>query len=110
MLLAVFRANKRVDPYCPLAPTLMARRFEDDRQMSEARVEAMLRQVLASPQFAAIGRLIEKRLGRPLEPFDIWYNGFRPRQTHTEAELDAMVRRQYPDGRRLSPRHAADLS
>ena len=36
MLLAVFRANKRVDPYSPLTPTLMARRFEEDRQMSEA--------------------------------------------------------------------------
>jgi len=36
-------------------------------------------------------------LGRPLEPFDIWYNGFRPRQTHPEAELDAIVRKRYPN-------------
>jgi hypothetical protein len=96
MWLAVFRANRRVDPYSPTAPTLIARRFEEDRQMSEDRVRAMLEAVLTSPQFAAIGRLVEKRLGRPLEPFDIWYNGFRPRQTHTEAELDEMVRKRYP--------------
>ncbi len=96
MLLAVFRANKKVDPYSPLAPTLMARRFEGDRQMTEQRVEAMLRQVLDSPQFAEVGRLIGRRLGRPLEPFDIWYNGFQPRQTHGEAELDALVRKRYP--------------
>ncbi len=96
MLLAIFRANKRVDPYSPTAPTLIARRFEDDRQMSEARVKAILEQVLTSPQFAEAGRLVEKRLGRPLEPFDVWYNGFRPRQTHTEAQLDAIVRRKYP--------------
>ena len=41
-------------------------------------------------------RSIEKRLGRPLEPFDIWYNGFRPRGTYTEAELDAIIRKRYP--------------
>jgi hypothetical protein len=96
MWLAVFRANQRVDPYSPTAPTLIARRFEEDRQMSEARVRAMLEAVLTSPQFAAVGRLVERRLGRPLEPFDVWYNGFRPRQTHTEAELDEMVRKRYP--------------
>jgi hypothetical protein len=97
MLLAVFRANKKADPYWPTARTLIARRFEEDRQMSEARVKAMLEQVLSSPQFAQAGRLIEKRLGRPLEPFDIWYDGFRPRQTHTEAQLDEMVRKKYPN-------------
>jgi hypothetical protein len=96
MLLAVFRANKKADPYSPTAPTLIARRFEDDRQMSESRVKAMLEKVVTSPQFAAVGRLAERRLGRPLEPFDIWYNGFRPHQTRTEAQLDEIVRKKYP--------------
>ena len=96
MLLAVFRANKRIDPYSPTAPTLIARRFEEDRQMGEARVKAMLEQVLASPQFAEVGRLVEKRLGRPLEPFDVWYNGFRARQPRSEADLDRIVRKKYP--------------
>lgn len=64
--------------------------------MSEARVKGMLEQVLASPQFAAVGRLIEQRLGRPLEPFDIWYDGFRPRPAGSEAQLDATVRKRYP--------------
>ena len=96
MLLAVFRANRKVDPYSPTAPTLIARKFEEDRQMSEARVKGMLEAVLASPQFAAVGRLIQQRLGRPLEPFDIWYDGFRPRPAGSEAQLDAMVRKRYP--------------
>jgi len=95
-LLAIFRANRRIDPYSPTAPTLIARRFEDDRQMSEERVKSMLEQVLTSPEFAEAGRLIEKRLGRPLEPFDIWYNGFRPRGAEAEAQLDEIVGRKYP--------------
>jgi hypothetical protein len=95
-LLAIFDAERRADPYSPAAPTYIARRFEIDRQMSEARVESMLEQVLSSPQFAAVARLIEKRLGRPLEPFDIWYHGFRSRGTYSEAQLDEIVRKRYP--------------
>ena len=95
-LLNVFHACRQADPYSPTAPTLIARRFADDRQMSEARVKAMLVELLTSPQFTAVGQLIRQRLGRPLEPFDIWYNGFRPKATYTEAQLDALVRKKYP--------------
>ena len=95
-LLTVFRACRQADPFSPTAPTLMARRFDDDRQMSEARVQAMLDQLLTSPQFTAVGRLVEKRLGRPLEPFDIWYNGFVARGPYSETQLDDIVRKKYP--------------
>ena len=96
MLLAEFRANAKADPYYPMAPTFIIRSFDEGRQMSEARVQGLLQEVLTSPQFAAVGRLIEKQLGRPLEPLDIWYNGFLPRQKYTEAQLDAMTRARYP--------------
>jgi hypothetical protein len=95
-LLAIFQAERRADPYSPEAPTFIARRFEVERQMSEARVRAMLEQVLTSPQFVALAHLVEKRLGRPLEPFDIWYNGFRSRGAYSEAQLDEIVRKRYP--------------
>jgi hypothetical protein len=94
--LQVFQACRRADPYSPTAPTLIARRFEDDRQMSEVRVKGMLVQLLTSEPFAQTGGLIERRLGRPLEPFDLWYDSFRPPQTFTEAQLDARVRKKYP--------------
>jgi hypothetical protein len=96
MLLGVFRANRQADAFSPSAPTFIARRFEEDRQMSEARVQAMLEQVLASPQFGAVAKLVSKRLGRPLEPFDLWYDGFRPRERYSEAELDARTRQRFP--------------
>jgi hypothetical protein len=96
MLLKIFHACQKADAYSPTAPTLIARRFEDDRQMSETRVQAMLVQLLTSRQFAETAKLIEKRLGRPLEPFDIWYDGFRPAETFTQAQLDEMVRKKYP--------------
>jgi len=53
-------------------------------------------EVLSSPLVPRVGRLIEARLGRPLEPFDIWYNGFKQRGAYTEAQLDEITRRKYP--------------
>jgi len=96
MLLKTFTASRKADPYSPTAPTLIDRRFDEDREIPEPRVKAMLEQVLTSPAVAQTAKLIAARLGRPLEPFDIWYNGFRPGSQYTEAQLDEMVSRRYP--------------
>lgn len=96
MLLKTFEVEKKVDPYSPTAPTLIARRFDEDREIPESRVQAMLEQVLTSPLVPKVAKLIEARLGRPLEPFDIWYDGFRARGAYTEAQLDAIVSKKYP--------------
>ena len=95
-LLKCFQAEMQEDPYSPTAPTHIARQFQENRQIPEARFRAMLEQVLTSPLVPRVAALIEKRLGRKLEPFDVWYSGFRPRGRYTEAELDEMVRKRYP--------------
>jgi len=56
----------------------------------------MFEAVLSSPLFARTAKLVEQQLGRPLEPFDIWYNGFRSAGTYNEAELSAMTEERYP--------------
>jgi hypothetical protein len=96
-LLATFHAARSMDPYSPAAPTLIARRFDENRELPEERVAAMLEQVLNSPLVARTARLIERRLGRKLEPFDIWYSGFQPRGPLAEADLDAIVAAKYRD-------------
>ncbi len=95
-LLMDFQAVRKADRYSPTAPTFIARRFDEGREIPEARVRQMFEQVLASPLLAEVAKLVERRLGRKLEPFDIWYNGFRPRGTYTEAQLDEIVRKKYP--------------
>ncbi len=99
VLLKTFLASKRVDPYSPTAPTHIARRFDENREIPEARVKKTFEDVLSSPLVKDVARLIEARLGRPLEPFDIWYNGFRPRGKYSEAELDKIVAKKYPTAR-----------
>jgi hypothetical protein len=96
MLLGDFRAARLADPYSPTAPTMIARRFDENRQIPEARFRKMLEDVLSSPLAPRVARLIEKRLNRKLEPFDVWYSGFKPRGAYTEAQLDEIVRKKYP--------------
>ena len=89
-------AARMMDPYSPTAPTLIARRFDENREIPEARVRKMLVDIVRSPLVPKVAALIEKRLGRPPEPFDVWYSGFRPKSEYTEAQLDEIVRQRYP--------------
>jgi hypothetical protein len=90
---AAFRA---VDPYSPTAPTYIDRVFES-RELPEQRVRRMLTDVLGSPLVPRVAATIRARLGRELQPFDIWYSGFALRGTQSAAELDALTARLYPD-------------
>ena len=96
VLLKDFRAVRQADPYSPTARTFIDRRFNEDREIPEARLNAMLEKILTSPLVMQTAKLIEARLGRPLEPFDVWYNGFRPGSEYPEAKLDEMVAKKYP--------------
>jgi hypothetical protein len=96
VLLADFKAVRTADPYSPTAPSYIQRQFNEDMQIPEPRVKAMLERVLSSPLVAKTAKLIASRLGRPLEPFDVWYNGFRARGEYSEAQLDAIVAAKYP--------------
>ncbi len=92
----VFRAVRAADRWSPDEPTFMARRFNEDREIPEPEVRALFEAVLTSPLGPRVAARVAERLGRPLEPFDIWYPGFRPRGALAEERLDAMTRERYP--------------
>jgi hypothetical protein len=95
-LLSIFHAERDADPYYPHLPTLIDRRFKESREIPEDQFRELLVSILSSPAAMQVGELIAKRLGRTLLPFDIWYNGFKPRGVYQEAELDKIVRGRYP--------------
>lgn len=95
--LSVFQAMKKADPYFPSLPTHIHRAFAREREMSEERVRVLLESVLTSKAAPKIAALIQKRLGRPLQPFDLWYAGFKPRSTMDESILDKITRERYPE-------------
>jgi hypothetical protein len=94
-LLEVFHAVRQVDPFSPTEPTFVDRRFNLERQIPEQQVEELLVSVLESREVGDLARVIEARLGRGLEPFDIWYSGFKARGGYCEAELDRVVQAKY---------------
>lgn len=96
-LLKIFHAVRLADQWSPDQPTFIQRRFERYRQIPEKEVARLLVSILSSPEAAMVSELVSSRLGRPLEPFDIWYNGFAPRGSHREEDLDRLVSERYPD-------------
>jgi len=95
-LLHVFQAERLADPYHPDMPTLIDRRFQHDREIPEKEFESLLISILSAPVAKDVAQLIKKRVGRELEPFDIWYDGFKARGTIDEAKLDEIVAQRYP--------------
>lgn len=95
-LLSVFRARRAADPFFPSLPSHIERSFSLEREIPEARMRKLLESVLLSETAGRVGAAIRARLGRPLEPFDIWYDGFRPGGAADEAELDRITRDRYP--------------
>lgn len=95
-LWANFEAAKKADPFSPATPTQIDRAFDLGAEMPEARVKQLLTEVLESPLVPRIAAEIEKRLGRKLEPCDLWYNGFVPRGKIPEEELSQLTRKKYP--------------
>jgi len=94
--LDTFQAMRLMDAYSPLYPSHISRSFDVSREIPEQEVEAMFRELLASPQVKKVAALIRKRLGRKLLPFDIWYPGLRTGSTVAEEELDKIVQKKYP--------------
>jgi hypothetical protein len=97
MLQKNYFAQKSADPYWPTMPNFIQRRFDQGREIPEQRVKEMFDSVLTSSLFGEIAQIIRDRLGRELEPFDIWYNGFQSRSNYSEEQLDKIVSKKYPD-------------
>lgn len=103
-ILDLFHVERRIDAFSPMYPTYIERQFERARGIPEAAIEALLVSVLEDPVAGRVADLIRRRLGRPLEPHDIWYDGFKARGAIPEGELDAKVRERFPT---LAAFHAA---
>ena len=93
--LDIFRAHLEEDKYYPLEPTHSLRKFNLIREIPEGEVEAMFTGLLEAPEGKAVADMIRTKLGRELEPFDIWYTGFKGRAGIQESELDRAVTDRY---------------
>ncbi|MFO7978792.1 MAG: hypothetical protein R6U64_09045 [Bacteroidales bacterium] len=95
-LLNNFHAMKAADEWSPSYPTAIQRAFDQGLELSMQEVESLFTQLVSWPGMKDVGALISQRLGRPLEPFDIWYDGFKARSSISEEKLNRVVRQKYP--------------
>lgn len=96
-LLSIFRAEQGADQYSPRFPTHISRKFDYEREIPVDEVRRLLVEVVSNPIAKDVGKIISKRLGRSLEPFDIWYDGFKVRSTVDTDALDAKLKALYPN-------------
>lgn len=94
-MLRNFHAVSAIDKFT--GNTFIDRKFNDEMEVSLSEAEALFNHFLSSPQLKEAGKLISKRLGRKLKPFDIWYDGFKARSNLDENKLNNITRQLYPD-------------
>jgi hypothetical protein len=95
-LLNNFQARMEQDPYNPYYDTYIKRAFNKNMEMSQEEVEKLFTDFVSSNQAKKVAQLIRKRLDRDLEPFDIWYDGFKARSSVNEQDLDKITMKKYP--------------
>ncbi|TVQ15062.1 MAG: hypothetical protein EA361_06510 [Bacteroidetes bacterium] len=100
-LLNNFNAHKASDNYNPNYPTYIQRAFDSGLELSQKEVEELFVELVSSPLLKEVGALISQRLGRDLQPYDIWYDGFKARSSISEEYLDELTRGLYPDAAAL---------
>lgn len=111
-LLQNFKAQSAMDKYNPIYPTYIERAYDQSMELTRQEIEDLFIEFITSPQIAEVAKLIKQRLGRDLEPFDIWYDGFKSRANIDEEELNKITRRKYPNSQAFEkdiPRILIDL-
>jgi hypothetical protein len=91
----IFEATRAVDQYFPEHPTILSRAFSLDLEIPEKDVEAQFISVLTSPAVKKTAKLISKRIGRPLKPFDIWYGGFHSPNALPDDKMNEIVAKHF---------------
>lgn len=94
-----FHAMQGIDKYT--GDTYIDRKFNDDMEVALQDVEKLFDEFLSAPELKEVGKIISKRLGRKLEAYDIWYDGFKARSNMDETKLDAQTQALYPDAAML---------
>lgn len=92
-----FKALQAMDNYEPLMDTYIKRNFSGSMEISQSEVETLFHEFLSSPQVKQVGQLIKKRLGRDLQAYDIWYDGFKARSSISAELLNNKTKKKYPN-------------
>ena len=94
-----FQALQAIDQYT--GDTYIDRNFSKSMEVSVEDAEALFHDFLSAPELKQVGKMVSKRLGRKLDAFDIWYDGFKARSSLNEEKLSEQIRTLYPDAQAM---------
>jgi hypothetical protein len=95
-ILNQFKVELQKDKYNANLSTGILRNFEGGMEISAEEIENLFINLISSKEVKEVAKLIKKRLGRELKPYDIWYDGFKSRSSLSEEDLSAQTRAKYP--------------
>ena len=96
-----FNVNKTADKYYTIYNTFVKRQFAGSKEIPKNEIEELFDEYLSSPVVKDVAALIQKRLGRDLRPYDIWYDGFKVRSSIPEDVLNQVTSKKYPDAKAM---------
>lgn len=97
---AVYDVQRRIDPHTVYG-NIIDNKFKLEREIPEEKIVKILTDILSSPVVAKVARYLEGKLGRPIEPHDLYIKaGF---QSGTKpAPLPFDIGKRYPDAASLT--------
>ena len=96
-LLKLFHATQAIDAHSPNFPNYIQRKFESEMEIPVEDIESIFVELVSHPVLKDVASIIEKRLGRKLHPWDIWYDGFKTRSSIDIDKLDKLLKEKYPN-------------
>lgn len=98
----IFAEQLKRDPYYGQAKNnYIKRNFDGGMEIGKEQVKTMFEKLTGSKVAPAVGQIIAKRLGRPLEAHDLWYDGFKSRSTMNFNILDSLTSTRFPSAAAL---------
>ncbi|PKP10903.1 MAG: hypothetical protein CVU09_05120 [Bacteroidetes bacterium HGW-Bacteroidetes-4] len=94
-----FKALQAMDAYYPAMNTYIERSFSGNMEIAQPEVEQLFHEFLSAPQVKKVAELIKARLGRDLQAYDIWYDGFKARSSISADILNNKTQKKYPDAK-----------
>ncbi len=95
----VWKTIKKIDPYRRYK-NLIDEKFEVEREVSEKKIVKILTDILSSPLATRVANFVSDQLGRPLEPFDIYYRDF-VKEGVGKKPLKFDIKKKYPTSKAL---------
>lgn len=95
----VYAVQRRIDPHTRYG-NIIDNKFKAEREMPEDKVVRILEDILSAPVAERVARVVEKKLGRPIEAHDVYFRSFQAGAKKAPLEFD--IGKRYPDAASLT--------